>query len=52
MHNKVKKLIAKNLEKVAQYSLESESLFCFYEPMVPAQLKRRNSKTEVTKKSN
>ena len=33
-------MLSRRLESVAQYSLDSESLFCFYEPKVPTQLKR------------
>ena len=52
MNKQTKKMLSRSLESVAQYSLDSESLFCFYEPKVPTQLKRKGSKTKTGKKCN
>lgn len=52
MYKQVKKMLSRSLESVAQYSLDSESLFCFYEPKVPTPLKRKSSRTKAGKKCN
>lgn len=39
-----KEAIGKLLESVANVSVESASIFCFYEPKVPKQLMKKNIK--------
>lgn len=42
-----KEVIGKLLENIANISVQSASIFCFYEPKVPEQLVKKNLKKKT-----